>query len=80
VTITPTELVVTAGFKDPADPSQPGSLYPPGIPIGRVADFSQNELLNNGQIPVTPLASIRRFTSVQILTKPYAGTEEANAK
>jgi rod shape-determining protein MreC len=66
------QLVVTAGFKDPVDPSQPGSLYPPGIPIGRVTAFSQNELLNHGQVPVTPLASIRRFTSVQVLTKPYA--------
>ena len=75
--ISPGDLVVTAGFQDPTHPSQSGSLYPPGIPIGRVADFSANELLNNGQVPVTPLASIRRFTSVQILTKPYAGTERA---
>ena len=79
-TITPDQLVVTAGFKDPTDPSQPGSLYPPGIPIGHVAAFSQNELLNHGQVPVSPLASIRRFTSVQVLTKPYApaGNVEAS--
>jgi rod shape-determining protein MreC len=80
--IAPDQLVVTAGFKDPTDPSQPGSLYPPGIPIGHVADFSQNELLNQGQVPVTPLASIRRFTSVQVLTKPYAaaGNVEADVR
>lgn len=71
------ELVVTAGYRDPTNPSQPGSLYPPGIPIGRVVSFSQNELLNSGQVSVAPLASLRTFTSVQILTKPYAGTAQA---
>ena len=69
--IAPGQLVVTAGFSDPSDSSQSGSLYPPAIPIGHVAQFTQNTLLNRGQVPVTPLASIRRFTSVQILTKPY---------
>jgi rod shape-determining protein MreC len=72
------DLVVTAGYKDPANPSLPGSLYPPGIPIGTVATVDQNTLLNSGQVPVTPLASMRTFTSVQILTKPYAGTAEAS--
>ena len=77
--IAPGDLVVTAGFRDPAHPSQPGSLYPVGIPIGRVADFSQNTLINSGQVPVTPAASLRLFTAVQVLTKPYAGTEAADA-
>jgi rod shape-determining protein MreC len=77
-TIAPGDLVVTAGFKDPSNPAQPGSLYPPGIPIGHVASFSQNDLLNTGQVPVSPLASLRRLTSVQILTKPYAGNVEAS--
>jgi rod shape-determining protein MreC len=79
--IVPDQLVVTAGFKDPIDPSLPGSLYPPGIPIGHVAAFNANQLLNHGQVPVTPLASIRRFTAVQVLTKPYAsGNVEANVR
>jgi rod shape-determining protein MreC len=78
--VAPGQLVVTAGFTDPSDSSDTGSLYPPGIPIGRVASFSQNELLNNGTVPVTPLASIRRFTSVQILTKPYAKDEAADVQ
>jgi rod shape-determining protein MreC len=76
--IAPGDFVVTAGFKDPSNPALPGSLYPPGIPIGRVAAFNQDELLNSGQVPVTPLASIRHLTSVQILTKPYAGSAEAS--
>lgn len=78
--ITPGELVVTAGFTDPADSSETGSLYPPAIPIGHVAHFAQNDLLNNGQVPVTPLASIRRFTSVQILTKPYGDDKAADVR
>jgi rod shape-determining protein MreC len=78
VSVAPGDLVVTAGFKDPSNPAQPGSLYPPGIPIGHVASFSQNDLLNTGQVPVSPLASLRRLTSVQILTKPYAGNVEAS--
>jgi rod shape-determining protein MreC len=77
--ISPNQLVVTAGFSDPSDSSESGSLYPPAIPIGKVAEFSQNQLLNNGQVPVTPLASIRRFTSVQILTKPYGNAKAADA-
>jgi rod shape-determining protein MreC len=75
--IAPGQLVVTAGFRDPADPSQSGSLYPPAIPIGHVGAFSQNRLLNNGEVPVTPLASLRHFTAVQILTKPYGTGDKA---
>ena len=78
--ITPGQLVVTAGFRNPANLSQSGSLYPAAIPIGHVADFNQNELINNGQVPVVPQASLRHFTSVQILTKPVTGTVEANVK
>jgi rod shape-determining protein MreC len=78
--IQPGDLVMTAGFKDPANPAKSGSLYPAAIPIGRVAPFGQNELLNSGQVPVTPSASIRRFTTVQILTTPQATGEEASAR
>lgn len=78
--IQPGDLVMTAGFKDPANPAKSGSLYPAAIPIGRVAPFGQNELLNSGQVPVTPSASIRRFTAVQILTTPQATGEEASTR
>ena len=74
--ITPGMQVVTAGYKDPANP-QLNSLYPPGILIGTVAGFNPNELLNSGQVPVTPTANVRAFTSVQILTKVGSGTERA---
>ncbi len=74
------ELVVTAGFENPTDKSQSGSLYPAAIPVGQVAAFDPNELLNNGEVPVTPLASIRRFTSVQVLTKTVSGTVAASVR
>ena len=75
------QLVVTAGFKDPSNLSQSGSLYPSAIPVGRVAaSFNPDQLENSGQVPVTPIASIRRFTSVQILTASVAGTEEADVR
>ncbi|MBV9818855.1 MAG: rod shape-determining protein MreC [Solirubrobacterales bacterium] len=72
------QQVVTAGFTDPNHAGQ-GSLYPPGIPIGKVSDASQNGLVNQQQVKVAPLADLRRFESVQILTKPYAGQERAQA-
>jgi rod shape-determining protein MreC len=74
--IRPGMQVVTAGYKDPSNP-QLNSLYPPGILIGKVAGFSPNELLNNGQVPVTPTADVRNFTSAQILTKVSGATESA---
>jgi rod shape-determining protein MreC len=67
------QQVVTAGFKDgPLD-----SLYPPGIPIGTVSSASQNELLNSGQVQVSPGADLRHLSVVQILTRPHLGSERA---
>jgi rod shape-determining protein MreC len=68
------DQVVTAGFSY----GQLNSLYPPGIPIGQVASsFSQDELLNNGQVPVSLVSDLRHISVVQILTTPHAGTERA---
>jgi rod shape-determining protein MreC len=75
--IVPGQPVITAGFKSgPLD-----SLYPPGIPIGQVStSFSQNELLNNQQVPVSPQADLRHLSVVQILTRPHpSATERAQA-
>jgi rod shape-determining protein MreC len=64
-------LVVTSGFKD----RNLTSLYPPGIPIGTVVpNPNPNELANQGQVQVTPAADLRHLASVQIMTKPHAGT------
>ncbi len=73
------QQVVTAGFQSSTRPSLQ-SLYPPNIPIGTVQPVDQNELLNNGQVTVAPLADIRHFDSVQILTRPHAGSERASVK
>jgi rod shape-determining protein MreC len=67
------QLVVTAGFKFKAL----DSLYPAGIPIGHVTNANQNNLLNNGQVQVAPLADLRHLDAVQILTKARAGTQRA---
>jgi rod shape-determining protein MreC len=71
------QLVVTAGFKDPSGALT--SLYPQGIPIGIVSNANQDNLINNHQIQVAPLADLRRLDFVQILTNPHAvaGTRRA---
>jgi rod shape-determining protein MreC len=67
------QQVVTAGFKSgPLD-----SLYPPGLPIGQVSSANQNDLINNGQVQVTPAADLRHLDAVQILTRPQAGSQRA---
>ncbi len=71
--ISPGDLVVTAGFK--AGPLT--SLYPPGLPIGTVGAVNQNQLFNNNEVPVSPTADLRHFSSVQILTRPHAANIRA---
>jgi rod shape-determining protein MreC len=61
--------VVTAGFRSGAL----DSLYPPGIPIGKVSNADQNELLNNQRVKVSPAADLRHLSVVQILTRPHPG-------
>jgi rod shape-determining protein MreC len=69
----PGQLVVTAGFRS----NTLESYFPANIPIGWVSQFSEDQLLNDGQIQVTPAANLRRFDVVQILTKAQPGTERA---
>jgi cell shape-determining protein MreC len=66
------QLVNTVGFKA----GQLQDLYPPGIPIGQVS-YVGNDLANNGQVQVTPVADLRHFAVVQILTAPHAGNARA---
>jgi rod shape-determining protein MreC len=70
------EQVVTAPFDDPSNP-QLRSLYPGGLPIGTVSNANINNLLNNGQIEVSPDADLRDLSFVQVLTAPQAGTDRA---
>jgi rod shape-determining protein MreC len=67
------QLVVTAGFRS----NSLESLFPANIPIGWVAPVNEDQLLNNGEIQVTPAADLRHFDVVQILTTPQPGTARA---
>ncbi len=73
ITANPPQEVVTAGFKS----TTLESLYPPGIPIGFVSSASQNDLINNRQVQVSPYADLRHLDAVQILTRANAGTQRA---
>lgn len=67
------QLVVTAGFRS----SALESYTPANIPIGSVAPVNEDQLLNNGEIQVTPAADLRHFDVVQILTTPQPGSARA---
>jgi rod shape-determining protein MreC len=71
--INPGDQVVTAGFKS----GSLTSLYPPGLPIGTVISVNPNQLFNNNEVPVSPTADLRHFSSVQILTRPHAANVRA---
>jgi rod shape-determining protein MreC len=61
-------LVLTVGFKS----GSLQDLYPPGIPIGTVTNFTPDTLANNGTVRVTPVADLAHISVVQILTRPRA--------
>jgi rod shape-determining protein MreC len=67
------QQVITAGFKS----GGLESLYPAGIPIGQVTQVNENELMNDGQIQISPDADLRHLDAVQILTAPQAAGERA---
>ena len=67
------QLVVTAGFKS----NKLESYFPANIPIGYVSEVNEDQLFNDGQITVTPVADLRRFDVVQVLTSAQPGTERA---
>jgi rod shape-determining protein MreC len=67
------QLVVTAGFRS----NTLESYFPANLPIGTVSQFNENDLLNNGEVPVTPAADLRHFDVVQVLTAPQPGTARA---
>lgn len=69
----PGQLVVTAGFRS----NSLESYFPANIPIGWVSQVNEDQLINDGQIQVSPAADLRRFNVVQILTRPQPGTERA---
>jgi rod shape-determining protein MreC len=67
------QLVVTAGYKaGPLD-----SLYPRGVPIGQISNASENNLINNNEVQVSPAADLRHLSVVQVLTAPHGGSIRA---
>jgi rod shape-determining protein MreC len=67
------QLVVTAGYKT----GPLNSLYPRGIPIGEVSNASENSLINNNEVQVSPAADLRHLSVVQVLTAPHSGSVRA---
>ncbi|HEX5145777.1 MAG TPA: rod shape-determining protein MreC [Conexibacter sp.] len=66
------DVVVTAGSRS----SSLESLYPPNIPIGRVTKADPEELANDQQVHVSPLADLRHLDFVQVLTGPTASGQQ----
>ena len=63
--VTENTLVVTSGFKS----SRTESLFPRGIPIGRVTKVDLDELETYQRVHVKPFADMRRIDLVQVLTR-----------
>jgi rod shape-determining protein MreC len=66
------QVVVTSGFRSGALES----LFPRGIPIGKVGSVNQDELEIYQRVRVHPYADLRRMDFVQVVTKappPVAG-------
>jgi rod shape-determining protein MreC len=67
------DQVVTAGWKS-------GSLesyFPANIPIGTVLPVNEDQLINDGQVQVSPYADLLHVNPVEILTAPQPGTDRA---
>lgn len=63
------QSLVTAGTSSTRVPS----LFPPGIPIGRVSKVDAEELDLYQRVHVRPFAQLRRLDYVQVLTNPGRG-------
>jgi rod shape-determining protein MreC len=62
------QIVVTSGFRSGALES----LFPRGIPIGKVGSVNQDELEVYQRVRVHPYADLRRMDFVQVVTKAPA--------
>lgn len=73
--VTENSIVVTSGFKTDVGES----LFPRGIPIGRVSDVDLDEVEIYQRVHVRPFADLRRIDIVQVLTRRPQGTQTAGA-
>jgi rod shape-determining protein MreC len=71
--VTNNAIVVTSGFKTAVG----DSLFPRGIPIGRVTDVDLGEVEIYQRVHLRPFADLRRIDIVQVLTRKPRGTRTA---
>jgi rod shape-determining protein MreC len=71
--VTENTTVVTSGFKT-ADGE---SLFPRGIPIGRVTEADLDEVEIYQRVHIRPFADLKQIDIVQVLTKRLAGAQTA---
>jgi len=64
------QTVVTAGSRS----QRYESLFPPGLPVGRVSKVDDTELDVYQRVHVKPFAQLRRLDVVQVLTDPQGAT------
>ena len=72
--VTENTLVVTSGFTS----SRTESLFPRGIPIGRVTKVDLDELETYQRVHVKPFADMRRIDLVQVLTRRGVAQQAAS--
>jgi rod shape-determining protein MreC len=71
--VTEGTFVITSGFTS----SKTESLFPRGIPIGRVTKVDLDELATYQRVHLTPFADLRRIDIVQVLTRRGVAQEAA---
>jgi rod shape-determining protein MreC len=72
--VTENTLVITSGFTS----SKTESLFPRGIPIGRVTEVDLDELETYQRVHVKPFADLRQLDLVQVLTRRGVTQEAAS--
>ncbi len=72
--VTENTLVITSGFTS----SKTESLFPRGIPIGRVTKVDLDELETYQRVHVKPFADLRRIDLVQVLTRKGVAQQAAS--
>ena len=71
--VTENTLVITSGFTS----SRTESLFPRGIPIGRVTKVDLDELETYQRVHIEPFADLRQLDIVQVLTRRGVSQEAA---
>jgi rod shape-determining protein MreC len=72
--VTENTLVITSGFTS----SKTESLFPRGIPIGRVTKVDLDELETYQRVHLKPFANMRRIDVVQVLTRRGVAQQAAS--